>query len=433
MKPSMALRLWCEYAWLGGRSATEGVLLDIHGERIESVEPGVTQPPQDAVVLHGVTLPGFVNVHINSLDRPGRGAPKPTAHDIRQATDSVADLVDIDRMATAVMAEQSLAGYTTVGHAVELRRQPDGSPFATPGALHDVLIAAAQQAGVRIALIDICSLAGHPRSTHTAVHEWVDRVDPWFDAQRPSSRMRLIGGIADQRGLGPRGLSDVALWSGQCGLTVHARLEEPTDGHVRALDALIAAGVTANRGGFTAIGTTGTTAASLQALGHQRGFLTMFAADNSPTFDVQALRTAGGRVVLAQPAAMAPNPFAAMRAFARCAAATGSPLAAPELLRSITSDAASSLGWRDTGLLASGQLADLVTVNVAGTRFAGCYGDDVLDQVVQLAEPNDITQVAVGGELIVDRGRHRVGDVGQHLRAATASLLSKFESSGVTA
>jgi cytosine/adenosine deaminase-related metal-dependent hydrolase len=425
----MKLRLWCEHAWLGGRSATDGVLVVIDGERIESVEPGVTQPPTDSVVLRGVTFPGFVNVHINSLDRVTRGAPAAETARLGYALNTVADLDAMRAVAEAVLCEQSLAGYTTIGHVVELRRQIDGSSFESAGALHERLVDAAQQVGIRLAVIDVCATNGHPRTTHQAVHEWVDRIDPWFDAQPSSSHFRLIGGIGDQRGLGSRGLADIALWSGQCGLSVHARLGSATDipdGQNRssaALDSLIAAAVPTNRGGFTAVGVQGTTVESLQYLGHNRAFVAYCASTDTSQFNLAALRMAGGRVVSYQSAAHIPNPFEAMRALRRCSERQpGGTLGAPELLRALTSDGAASLGWRDAGLLASGQLADLVSVDLSATRLVGCYGDDLLERVVSFGEPADITHVAVGGQLIVDRSRHRAGDVSAKLHQSVSGL-----------
>ena len=39
--------IWCELAWLGGERAEAGVLIELEGERIESVTPGVASPPPE--------------------------------------------------------------------------------------------------------------------------------------------------------------------------------------------------------------------------------------------------------------------------------------------------------------------------------------------------------------------------------------------------
>ena len=51
-------RLWCELAWLGGEAAERDVLMDIDGERLTAVTPGV-DAPDDADRLAGLTLPGL--------------------------------------------------------------------------------------------------------------------------------------------------------------------------------------------------------------------------------------------------------------------------------------------------------------------------------------------------------------------------------------
>ena len=40
--------LWCEQAWLGGAAPDAGVLLELDGELIASVEAGVSAPPPGA-------------------------------------------------------------------------------------------------------------------------------------------------------------------------------------------------------------------------------------------------------------------------------------------------------------------------------------------------------------------------------------------------
>jgi cytosine/adenosine deaminase-related metal-dependent hydrolase len=425
----VTLRLWCEQAWLGGPSTTEGVLLSLDGERFASVETGVTTPPTDAVQLRGLTLPGFVNVHIRSLDRVVRGLLTDQRKDVRAALDSVTEPHELAELATAVYSELATAGYTTVGEAMELRRHSDGSLFSC-GEVHDVLIEAARVAGVRLALIDVCALSGPQRNIHTSVQEWVQRIDPWFDALGFSPRTRVIGGLSVQDGLGKRGLVDVALWSGQCGLSVQARLDVPPVEGRSALAALIDAGVITNRGGFTAVGTIGTTSDELTELGHQRGALALTVGEHTEKLSMNALRMSGGRIVPAQSADQVPDPFAAMRAIGRAVQQDlrATEMGSTELLRAITADAASSLGWRDSGLLASGQLADLVTIGLSSSRLAGTIGDHLLGSVIRNASPADITHVAMGGELIVERGRHRNGDVSERLRCSIEPLLAKAHS-----
>jgi cytosine/adenosine deaminase-related metal-dependent hydrolase len=62
------MRLWCQWAWLGGDTAQAGVLLEVDGDRLASVE-AVGSPPADADQLRGLTLPGLVNAHSHAFHR----------------------------------------------------------------------------------------------------------------------------------------------------------------------------------------------------------------------------------------------------------------------------------------------------------------------------------------------------------------------------
>ena len=67
------ITLWCEHAWLGGATADAGVLLEIVGDRIHSVQSGVERAPEGCLVRYGLTLPGFANAHSHAFHRVLRG------------------------------------------------------------------------------------------------------------------------------------------------------------------------------------------------------------------------------------------------------------------------------------------------------------------------------------------------------------------------
>jgi cytosine/adenosine deaminase-related metal-dependent hydrolase len=418
------LRLWCEHAWLGGPSATAGVVLEITEDRIAGVEMGIAAPPSGAVRLPGLTLPGFANTHQRSADRILRGREHLAVDVLRAVIHASITPQLLAGLAGAVFAELALAGFTIVGEVVNLHRNQDGSSFAHPMEVSNLLIAAAKQAGVRLALIDMCELDGSPRTRFSSVHEWVQRVDPWFDALGRTSHVRLIGGIGSQARVDKRALSDIALWSGQCGLSVQARTDA-TNGQMRAL---IESGVLTNRGGFSAVGTNGLTAEEITAVGQQRGYLSMEVSPQTLPWSVSALRMSGARVVASIPASTVADPFVAMRAIGAAAIADprSGPLATNESFRTLTADGAGALGWRDAGLLASGQLADLVTVSLGSPALAGIDPGNVLASVLHHGTKADVTHVALGGELIVQNGRHRLGDVSALMNQAVTAVIAQL-------
>ena len=415
----MSFRVWCQHAWLGGPSSTDGVLLEIDNGRFSRVETGFASPPPGVPALPGLTMPGFVNPHHKVLERAAQGQPE---HIIAAAIAGLQNGItpeDLAELATAVYAELSLAGITTVGEVVTLHRERDGAPFANPNIVADALVHAAKTAGVRLAIIDVCVLNGPIRNRHQSVHEWMQRVDPWTEQLGRSDTVRMIGGLADQTGLGTRGLADVALWSGQCGLPVHALVDgHPVDG-LSAIEGLSRASVTTNRGGFAAIGTSNATADELALIGQQRGSVIAVSRSQMDTFPIGAFRMAGGRVALAQSSSIPVDSFGALRTLEGVVGndTRNARLGASELMRTITADAAITLGWRNSGLIASGQLADLVTVST--TRIGRGPEEDVLERVLRHARSADITHVAVGGQLLVNNGQHRLGDIAARIRSAT--------------
>jgi cytosine/adenosine deaminase-related metal-dependent hydrolase len=410
---------------LGGPSATNGVVLDIDGDRFASVEMGIAEAPADAVRLPGLTFPGFVNPHFSTLNRVLRGRDR-AAHTALRAgiLAGITPTLLLD-LARATYGELALAGYTTVGEFLGLHHGANGHPYEDPNEISLVLAEAARQAGIRLAIVDVCTLGNPSRTTEQAVHLWVDRLDAFADGLRGNASLRIVAGVDDVESLVGRSLGEMSLWAGQSGLALHARADGLRADGSTTLSALVKAGVLANRGGFTAIGTASATDLDIEALGQQRGSVILDGAAMSAGFAFGALRMAGGRAVGAQSGPGAPDPFSSARSIAENATndARCGDLRPSELLRALTVDGAASLGWRDSGLLASGQLADLVTVNLTSARLAGSDRDDLLSATIENATPADISHVAVGGKLIVDSGRHTLGNIGLALDTAINAVL----------
>jgi cytosine/adenosine deaminase-related metal-dependent hydrolase len=73
-----------------------------------------------------------------------------------------------------------------------------------------------------------------------------------------------------------------------------------------------------------------------------------------------------------------------------------------------------SIGWPAAGRRPPGARADLVAVRLDTPRTAGI--DPA--QVLLAAGPADVDTVLVDGRPVVRDGRHRLGDVGELLKAA---------------
>ncbi|THI98007.1 formimidoylglutamate deiminase, partial [Nocardioides sp.] len=196
-----------ERAWIGG-AVQDDVLVEIEGALITSVTPASQFGHFPAVAtaeksrnrrltgdsythLPGLTLPGLANTHSHAFHRALRGRTqreRGTFWTWREQMYDVAGRLDPDSsyaLARATYAEMVAAGYTSVGEFHYLHHRPDGAPYDDPNLMGDALAAAARDAGIRIALLDTCYLAGgfgEPLSAEqrrfgdTDVDAWVDRA-----------------------------------------------------------------------------------------------------------------------------------------------------------------------------------------------------------------------------------------------------------------
>src|SRR5437868_9682665 len=151
-----------QFAWLGDSVAPD-VLIEADGERITSVTRGVPSPSEasrNALYLPGLTLPGLANAHSHAFHRALRSrvqAQRGTFWTWRDQMYKVADRLDPDSyraLAAAVFAEMALAGISCVGEFHYLHHRPGGAPYDDPNAMGEALIAAADDAGIRITLLD---------------------------------------------------------------------------------------------------------------------------------------------------------------------------------------------------------------------------------------------------------------------------------------
>jgi cytosine/adenosine deaminase-related metal-dependent hydrolase len=69
-------------------------------------------------------------------------------------------------------------------------------------------------------------------------------------------------------------------------------------------------------------------------------------------------------------------------------------------------------------------LADLVAVRLDGVRLAGTRPEDLVDALVFAGAAADVSDVVVGGQVIVRDGRHVRIDVARELEDAIKAVRS---------
>ncbi|MDT5123402.1 MAG: hypothetical protein QOC96_2884 [Acidobacteriota bacterium] len=150
--------------YTGGRFES-GVALVCDGDGRITNLMRETEGVSKVVRLRGrAMLPGLVNAHSHAFQRVirGRTERRTSAHDSfwtwREMMYSAAtrltpeDIFDASRMA---FLEMALTGITSVGEFHYLHRAPDGSAYDDPNLTAKMVIAAARDVGIRIALLRV--------------------------------------------------------------------------------------------------------------------------------------------------------------------------------------------------------------------------------------------------------------------------------------
>jgi formiminoglutamate deiminase len=435
---------WCEWAWLGGEAATAGVVIGVEGERIVTVRTEVATVPEGATVLPGYTLPGLANAHSHAFQRAFRGkaeAGRGTFWTWREEMYAAAARLDPDSyfaLARATFGEMALAGVTGVGEFHYVHHAPDGTPYEDPNAMGEAVLAAAVDAGIRITLLDTCYLhggmdqdlsEGQRRFSDGTVERWAERVD----ALRRGGRSRVGAAIHSVRAVTPAEAATVAAWAREREAPLHAHVsEQPAENeacraaHGRTpTELLVEAGAVTER--FTAIHVTHPTDGDRQLLGEAGATCCFCPTTERDLADgigpAAALREAGTRLAVGSDSQAVIDLFEECRGIEldeRLARLERGSQDAPTLLAAATVDGHRAIGWPEAGAIERGRLADLVNLSGGGVRLAGIAPETAAASIVFAATAADVTNVIVGGELVVRDGRHVGMDVAAELRRSIA-------------
>ncbi|NYE36624.1 formiminoglutamate deiminase [Nocardioides cavernae] len=426
-----------ERAWLGDRFADD-VLVDVEHGRFTSVTPD-SDPPR-AIPVRGLVVPGLANTHSHAFHRALRGRTqreRGTFWTWRDQMYAVAARLDPDTylaLARATYREMAAAGITCVGEFHYVHHRPDGSPYADPNEMGEVLVEAARQAGVRITLLDTLYLSsgfGVPpqgaqlRYTDHGVEAWADRVDAL-----PAAPHALTGMAVHSVRAVPA--SDLGAVAGRLGgRPFHVHLSEQVAENTACLEAygITPARLLADHGLLapttSLVHATHLTDDDIDLIGAARAHASFCPTTERDLGDgigpSRRLHDAGARLTLGSDSHAVIDLFEEMRAVEldeRLATQQRGHWSAVELLTAATTDGHASLGWDDAGAIAVGRRADLVVVDPASPRTAGAGRDE--GAVVFAATAEDVQRVMVDGQWVVEEGQRY--DVGLALEAAVARI-----------
>jgi formiminoglutamate deiminase len=410
--------------------------------RFGAVEAGV-DPESGDERFDGVVLPGFANAHSHAFHRALRGrtqADRGSFWTWREQMYAVADRLNPDtylELARAVFAEMALAGMTVVGEFHYLHHDRSGRRYADPNAMGTTLIRAAQDAGIRITLLDACYLSGgldgnghrpldpvQQRFSDSSVAAWAERM-----AALPDSPTTRIGSaLHSVRAVPEAALAEFADLAAPPPMQVHLSEQSAENHAVQAFYGCTPTQLLARHGLLgpetTVVHATHVTGSDITLLGDARTTVCFCPTTERDLADgigpARALADVGSPICLGSDQHAVIDMFEEMRgleAHERLQSQERVRFSSAELVTAASSAGYASLGW-DGGRIAEGALADFVVVSTDSVRTVGSRAD----QLVYAATASDVCRVVVNGETLVEDGEHRLGPVAPLLTKALARL-----------
>ncbi|WP_350280306.1 formimidoylglutamate deiminase [Kribbella sp. HUAS MG21] len=432
---------WCETAVLPSGLAHR-VLATVENGRFTSVRPDTD--PGTATRLHGLIVPGLANCHSHAFHRALRGrtqTERGTFWTWREQMYAVAAALTPDtyyELAKATYGEMLLAGVTAVGEFHYLHHAPGGHRYDDPNAMGTALIAAARDAGLRIALLDTCYVAGgidqplndvQQRFSDGDATAWASRV-----AQLSGADDVVIGAAAHSiRGVPQDQLGAVA--SAFPDVPLHIHLSEQVAENEACLSAygrtpsqvLDEAGFLSGR--TSAVHATHLTSVDIGLLGSSATYSCFCPTTERDLADgigpSAQLRDAGSPLTLGSDSHAVIDLFEEMRAVEldeRLATQERGHWSAAELLRAATVDGHRSIGFEDAGVIEVGARADLVALRLDSVRTAGTGG--TVETAVFAAAAADVTDVVVSGRHLVAESKHQAMDVAAALTTSIGAVTA---------
>jgi formiminoglutamate deiminase len=436
---------FAEVAMLGSGPVHDVRFTVIDG-RFTAVELGSSA--SGARRLPGIVLPGFANAHSHAFHRALRGRTHGdggTFWTWRERMYAVAARLDPNsyfQLARATYSEMALAGVTTVGEFHYLHHGAGGQRYEDENAMAEALRQAAAEAGVRLTLLDACYLAGGLEpSGHLPLDEvqkrFADRdADAWaarVSRIAASPGMRIGAAIHSVRAVPAESLARVVETAKALGdatpapLHVHLSEQPAENAACQAYYGMTPTELLARHGvlgpSTTAVHATHLNTADVSALGAS-GTHSCFC----PTTERDLADGIGPAVALAaggSPLSLGSDQNAvidlieearALESHERLATLQRGRFSPGHLLGAMTDH--HGLGWPDAGRLAEGARADLVSVRLDTVRTAGIDPG----QVLMAATAADVDTVVIGGDVVVEAGRHRLGDIAGALSQAIEPL-----------
>ncbi len=438
---------WLEHAWLGTH-VEPGVVVETGEGRITAVRTGVEAPPPGAEILRGLTLPGLANAHSHAFHRALRGTVQVgsgtfwTWREVMYGTAAQLTPDSYHALARAAYAEMALAGITCVGEFHYLHHAPGGGRYDDPNAMGEALIAAADEAGIRITLLDTAYLSsgfGEPPNRHQLrfsdgdAQSWAERAGQLKEGR---AHARIGAAVHSVRAVPADQLGTVARWAQDREAPLHVHLSEQTaeNDACQAAHGCTPTRLLADHGVLgprtTAVHATHLTDEDIRLLGGSGTGVCMCPTTERDLADgigpAATVQQAGSPLSLGSDSHAVIDLFEEARGMElneRLRTRTRGHWTAAALLRAASADGHRALGWSDAGALRTGALADFTTIALDSVRTAGPLPRLGAETAVFAATGADVRHTVVGGRQVVRDGGHTlVPDVPAALASAIDAL-----------
>lgn len=369
--------------------------------------------------MSAVNIPAIANAHSHAFHRALRGRTQQGTGSFwtwREQMYELAGRLTPDLyfdLARATYAEMLAGGIGAVGEFHYLHHQPDGTPYDDPNEMGRALLAAADDVGIRIRLLDTCYLTagiGQPpegvqrRFTDGSADAWAERVAA-FDDDRVGAAIHSVRAVPRDQ------MSTVAGWASAGGRPLHAHLsEQPAENDacrtaygMTPTEVLADAGVLGPR--TTLVHATHLTDSDVRTIGDSGSMVCMCPTTERDLADglgrAGELRAAGARICLGSDSHAVVDLFEEMRGVEmhdRLRTGIRGHWSAQALLDCATINGHASLGIADAGT---------VTLDPISPRTAGTGSDG--HTAVFAATSADVTEVVIDGRVVFDGDHARVG------------------------
>ena len=442
---------FADFVWRGGESAATNCRIEVSNGVIVDVTEGTAAQSGDSRIS-GIVLPGLVNAHSHAFHRALRGLTHSGSGNFwswREPMYQIANALtpeNYGELAAMVYAEMALAGITGIGEFHYLHHDVQGMKYKNPNEMGMALVAAAQRAGTRLALLDVAYLHGGLDKPELLPEQkrFADKdVDAWLD------RVELLGdgGEGWTVGLAPHSVRAVhpneldAIVGSRFGRVVHLHVsEQPAEN-----EACIAATGKTPTAVLESVGMLGPHVTAVHATHLTNADIAMLGSSKTnaclcPTTErdladgvgpAQQLVAAGAVLSLGSDSHAVIDIFEEARAVElnqRLVTRRRGLHSAGSLLAAATYGGSHSLGWAGGETVAGinpGMPADFIALSLNSVRLASFSAQHAAAHIVYSAAPSDVTDVWVGGQQVVAASRHIViGDVAAGLRSAIAAVVT---------